>query len=110
MMNGSLGRLFCWAWASTRPEDESRAAPSAPLVKKVLLCMLVGSCWFPALLWLAKAWLIIESVLSFGTFNFIVFIVFSLFSFLSFDRMRASSARLLLDSNPTSSDFCVQQK
>src|SRR5262245_13506935 len=80
--------------ASARTGMEARAASAPPM--KVLLCVLVGSCPFRDVLWLAKPWwLSLESVLSFGISNFTVFIVFSLFSFLSFDRMAASSARLL---------------
>src|ERR1700681_2052818 len=62
-MKGLLGRSS-FSSAITRPEDESRAARTPPI--NVLLCMLVGSCPFPDLLWLTKAWLvIIEPVLSF---------------------------------------------
>ena len=39
---------------------------------KVLLCVLVGSCPLPGVLWLAKAWwVMIESVLSFRISNFV---------------------------------------
>ena len=53
MMNGSLGTLFPAAITGT--EDEITAASAPP--SKVLLCILIGSCPLPGLLWLVKAWL-----------------------------------------------------
>src|ERR1700680_2849438 len=56
-MKGSLSRLL-FPWAVTRPEDESRAANAPPI--KVLLCLSIGSCSLPRLLWLF--WLVIMVV------------------------------------------------
>src|ERR1700732_4547668 len=54
-MKGLLGTSV--SSAINRPEDESRAASAPPM--KALLCLLVGSCSLPGLLWSVKAWLVI---------------------------------------------------
>src|SRR5437016_14556550 len=69
-MKGLLGTFLSFSLAITRPERKSRAASAPPM--KVLLCVLVGSCPLPGVLWLAKAWwVMIESVLSFRISNFV---------------------------------------
>jgi hypothetical protein len=55
-MKGLLGRPS-FSSAINRTGDASRAASAPPI--KVLLCMSLGSCPFPDLLWFVKAWFVI---------------------------------------------------
>src|SRR5438309_7815618 len=59
-MNGSLGASVSSPSSAIIDRGDTSRAASAPPIK-ILLCVLIGSCPFPDLLWLAKAWLVVSS-------------------------------------------------